>query len=390
MKQESSPSSIDAASASPLPLQATPLAISKASLWRRGFLAILYCIAALMGALAIAWACGAIYFDGPLHSSGGNAALALFWLALVLSVACSGLFARRLLLVARACWLASLRGRLAAILALWLAVLFPWLAIRPTGERDWPAQWAQTASAEVVDDEVTLHNVRHFSYQAGGGTDEAIASTAVAHWETRQVHLSNLQGVDLFLTYWGSPFIAHSIVSFDFGVDGHVAFSVETRADRSQAYSPIAGLYRQYELIYVVADERDVIRLRTSYRKGEEVYLYRLKIAPDAARIRFKEYLAKINALHSAPEFYNVITANCTTSIRAQIAAADRLPLNWRLLLNGTMDAWLYHSGALKPDGLSFNELKERAHINPQAKAAGDASDFSERIRWGVPGFDCR
>lgn len=164
-------------------------------------------------------------------------------------------------------------------------------------------------------------------------------------------------------------------------------FSIEARLESGEEYSTLGGLYRRCELVCVCADERDVVRLRSNFRQGEEVYLYRTTATPAKARERFREYLATLNALHAHPRWYNAVATNCTTTIRTQHAAAERAPWDWRILLNGFMDKMLYEHGQLASDGLPFEELKTRAHINAAARAAGDAADFSARIRAGRPGF---
>ncbi len=322
-------------------------------------------VAWLVGLLLAAWAFGAIWYDGPLGNpfgnNTGNLLLGLFWLVLV------GLALWR---VRRYGW--------AVAAALWLAVLLPWLQQKPTDDRDWPPELDRTAWAEQDGDRITLHNVRDFIYRKGAAPEP--------RWVERTVHLHNLRGMDLFQTYWGSAWIAHTIVSFDFGSEGHLAFSIETRPDRTETYSAIAGLYRRYELIYVVAEERDVIRLRTNYRKDEEVYLYRLRVSAQDARHRFLGYITELNVLHQSPRFYNVLTANCTTSIRSQTAPWERPPFHWQMLLNGKLDGWLYGQGAIVSGGLPFAELKERSHINAKGHAADADPAYSERIREGLPG----
>ena len=227
-----------------------------------------------------------------------------------------------------------------------------------------------TREGEVV----TLHNVRNFDYRS--------EEDFTPRYELRRLDMRNLRGLDLFITYWGSPYMAHPILSFDFGKDGHVCFSIETRPERGEEYSALGGLYRRFELTYVVADERDVVRLRTNFRKGEEVYLYRLK-AP-FVRQGFLEYIRTVNELHEAPRWYNAITDNCTSAIRHQRAAAERPPWNWRMLANGYGDELLYERGSIDRS-LPFAELKRRSHINARATAANDAPDFSARIREGLP-----
>jgi hypothetical protein len=180
--------------------------------------------------------------------------------------------------------------------------------------------------------------------------------------------------------------MGHPLVSFDFGAGGHLAFSIEIRPEKGESFHPVASLYRQYELIYVPADERDVVGVRSIHRAKESVYLYRVKATPEEARQRLLQYVARLNQLHERPEWYNVVTANCTTSIRAQSPQVDRLPWDWRILFNGTADAMLYERGGLDQT-YPFEELKRRSRINDAARAAGNAPDFSTRIRQGLPGF---
>jgi hypothetical protein len=181
--------------------------------------------------------------------------------------------------------------------------------------------------------------------------------------------------------------MAHPIISFQFADAPPVCFSIETRKKTGQSYSAIGGLYRQYALVFIVADERDVMRVRTNFRKGEDVYLYRTSLTADQARERFTEYLLSINQIRVKPRWYNAITTNCTTSIRHQHPSAERSPWDWRMLLNGKMDEMLYESKAIETANLPFLELKQRSLINPTAKAAGDNPRFSELIRASHPGY---
>ncbi|HEY5893353.1 MAG TPA: DUF4105 domain-containing protein [Chthoniobacterales bacterium] len=250
------------------------------------------------------------------------------------------------------------------------------LSIQPSNNRDWPPELARTAFADVAGDAV-----RNFDYRKD--------APPVENWETRTVHLSNLRGADFFLNYWSSSWIAHPILSFDFGPEGHIAFSIETRPDKHESYSTLGGLYRRFELIYVVADERDVIRVRTNYRDnghGEDVYLFKLQTHPNRLPKRFLEYIEQLNELYQTPRFYNVISHNCTTSILAQTTQKSRLPADWRVLLNGKMDEWLEQLGAFKST-LPLDRAETKRQYRRAAKAADEAPDFSARIRAGVPGF---
>ncbi len=117
------------------------------------------------------------------------------------------------------------------------------------------------------------------------------------------------------MDYWGSPWIAHTILSFDLGGGEHIAFSIETRKQGGQTYSSIRGFFRQYTLISVVSDERDLVRLRTNFRHGEDVYLFHTKATPQFARALFINYIGLTNRLHDKPQWYNAVTHNCTTEI---------------------------------------------------------------------------
>ena len=151
-----------------------------------------------------------------------------------------------------------------------------------------------------------------------------------------------------------------------------------------EQYSAVRGFFRYYELIYTVSDERDVVRLRTNYRKGEETYLFHTRATPEHARATFLNYLKKINRIRNRPEWYNALTNNCTTNI-ATLAGEPQF--DWRVVLNGHADQMLYERGDLATGNLPFTQLKEQAHINTAARAANDAPDFSRRIREGRPGF---
>ena len=205
----------------------------------------------------------------------------------------------------------------------------------------------------------------------------------------RTVRLSKLTRVDLFLCYWGSPWLAHPFVSFQFEDADPVCFSIETRMEHGEAYSTLGGLYRRYELIYVVAEERDLVRLRTDYRKGEDVYLFRIKIGAERTRQLFRDYLQVVNEMHETPRFYNVVTSNCTTNIQTHMVATSETPRpwDWRILLPGKLDEMIYTREGFVSE-LPLSDLKTRCLVNPTANRIGNAPDFSRLIRSGIPGFD--
>jgi hypothetical protein len=254
-----------------------------------------------------------------------------------------------------------------------------WLTIPPSNNRDWQPDVAVLPSATISGDTVTIHNIRNCDYRSETDYD--------CRYYDRTFDLARLKSVDLFLVYWGSPYIAHTMFSFGFEGQGQVCFSIETRKEKGEAYSAIKGFFKQYELTYVVADERDVVRLRTNYRK-EDVYLYRLKAEPALIRKVFLDYLRQVNRIHDRAEWYNALTSNCTTNIWGHIAPYVRnARFDWRILGNGFLDKMIYERGTVDTS-LPFAELKKLSYINPRARQADGDPGFSLRIREGLPGME--
>jgi uncharacterized protein DUF4105 len=266
-----------------------------------------------------------------------------------------------------------------AVLCAGLAVL--WSSLAPTNDRDWQTDLAVLAYATAAGSKVTVHNIRNFDYRTE--TDYTPA------YYDKTFDLRELRSVDIVTSYWSGPAIAHVFVSFGFPGDDYLAISIEVRKPKGERYSTLKGFFRQYELIYIVADERDLIRLRTNYRRDppEDVYIYRLKGSSEDGRWLFRRFMAEINALRTQPEFYNTLTTNCTTNIWMNAGVnADRVPLSWKILASGYLPEYLYEQGRLETMGLSFSELQQRAHVNAHAQAADKAADFSRRIRAGGEG----
>ena len=317
--------------------------------------------------LLLVWAGAALYFD---FSYPSLRAIAAIFFALI---------AIAMFLVIKQRWL-----RIAALLGCFALVVAWWFSLQPSDDRAWQADVDRTAWAETNGDQVTLHNVRNCDYRA--------ESDYTCQWEIKTVDLSQIRGIDLFFTHWGSPWIAHPILSFQFGDKDHIAFSIETRKEIGESYSAIRGFFRQYELIYTIAEERDVVRLRTNYRTGEEVSLYHIKAGPNRSRAVFLQYIKSVNELHGHPEWYNALTSNCTTNLYEDVAAADGTKQNaWasklRIPLNGKDDEKAYARGAIAGN-LPFPEMQRRALINPAAKAADHSPDFSILLRKDRPGFE--
>lgn len=314
-------------------------------------------------ALAV-WIFGFIWFSLPTPGGGiPNGALAILWF--------SALVAIPLLIGDR-------KKRRLGIVGLFLLPLVCRAFIRPSNDRDWVPACAETPYAEVSGDTVNIHHFRSFDYAPDG--------SPVSHWSDRTFDLRNLRAMDVFMTHWASEWAGHPIFSFDFGPQGHLAFTIEARLEKGESYSLVKALYRQYELTYIPCDESDAVRVRTNFREKEDVHLYRTVATPEKARMRFLEFIKTMNELREKPRFYNVITSNCTTAVRAQMM--DHFPMDWRVIMNGKLDELLYERGLLESEGLPFEKLRERTYINPVAREIPGKEAFSEQIRKGLPGFE--
>jgi hypothetical protein len=316
-------------------------------------------VLSMLVAIGVAWAVLALWLDGP--QSRTLAGMLVVGLVIVTIL---------LLTLVRP----MLRGLAVAVLLIVIVVLW-WSSIPPSNSRDWTPDVARTARATFDGSHVTIQNVRNFNYRSENDYDQ--------RWETRTYDLDRIQGLDLFISFWGPTEIAHTIVSWDFDDGQHLAISIETRKEKGESYSALRGFFRHYELYYVVADERDLVGLRTNHR-GEQVYLYRVRVPPAQARALLVDYLDEVNSLADHPEWYNALTQNCTTTIRGHtqhIGAAGSF--DWRMLVNGHLDELLYERGQIDTS-LPFAEIKVRSDITDKAKAADDSPDFSAKIRQGL------
>lgn len=229
----------------------------------------------------------------------------------------------------------------------------------------------------IIDgDTVRITGVRNFDYRS--------RNDFTARYEERTIQLSHLTHLDFFVSYWSEGLVGHTFLSFIFDNAPPLSISIETRPEVGEGFNPVASLFKQFELIYVVGNERDLVKVRTNYR-GETVYLYRLNTSPDDARRLLTIYLERINELADRPEFYHLLSNSCTINIIRYANAAGRTGrFDIRHLLNGMIDSYLYYSGRVDTT-LPFDELRRRSLINEVAQAAGDAPDFSDRIRASLP-----
>ena len=259
-----------------------------------------------------------------------------------------------------------------ALLVVW------WLRIPASNLRDWQPEVSVTPWATIEGESVTIHGVRNLGYRTE--TDFA------PNWEDRTYDLSKLDSADLIAVYWAGKPIAHIMLSFGFEGKDYLAISIETRKERGESYSTIAGFFKQYELVYIVADERDLIRVRTNYRQPQEdVYIYRLRTPRANIRRIFLDYIKTMNELHERPGFYNTLTTNCTTGALIHTRVnPETPPLSWKILLSGYVPDYAYELGRIDTTR-PFPELERMSKVNERAHAADKDPAFSQRIREGLP-----
>jgi hypothetical protein len=313
----------------------------------------------LCRALLILWATLAIYYSN------------LPWPALRLALAIA--FAA---FAVWAIWVAPGRRMFVALIALYLGIVAWWISISPSHDRQWRQEVAVMPRAVIDGDRVLLTGVRNFDYRT--------RDDFTVHYEERELSLSHLTGIDFYVSYWSEGPVGHTFLSFIFDDAPPLSISIETRPEVGEGFAPIASLFKQFELIYVVGDERDIVGVRTNYRR-ETVYLYHMNTSPEMARRLLLIYLTRINELAEQPEFYHLLSNSCTINIIRYANAAGRVGgYDIRHLLNGLIDGYLYDSGRINTS-LPYEELRRRSLINEAAQAADGAADFSERIRVSLP-----
>ncbi len=260
-------------------------------------------------------------------------------------------------------------------LAIWLGLLVItiawWFSLRPRSDGDWAVGMEVLPRAEVAGDTLHVRQFRNFSYSESG--------EPVIRYEERTYDLAKLLSLDYFLAHWSGPVVAHTLVSFGFDDGQFLCVSVEARRQRWQSYSPLRGLFRSYELMFVLGDERDIVRLRTNVRR-ERVYMYRMRMTPQHLRRLLLDYVSRIEMLAAQPHWYNSLTSNCTTNLFYNRHANAPWWLKPNIFLNGFSARAMYRLGFLD-DSLPYKELQARCSIRERALAAGDAENFSQKIR---------
>ncbi|WP_367607646.1 DUF4105 domain-containing protein [Legionella sp. W05-934-2] len=311
----------------------------------------------------ILWAAGALYYiklDLPLSYVNG---------VLSISFTLFGIWVF---------WLEKTKRWVRGYYLLYIGLLISWWSLMtPSHDRPWLKEVAVMPKAYINGDTVRITGVRNFDYRS--------RDDFTVKYEERTVQLSHLVGLDLYISYFMPGPVGHTFVSFIFDNAPPLSVSIETRPEIGESFAPIASMFRQFELIYVVGDERDIVRVRTNFR-NEQVYLYRIRMSKQKLRELFLVYLRRINELADNPEFYHLLSNSCTINIIRYANKAGRVGrIDFRHYLNGLIDSYFYSQGQLKPTDIPFVELRQQSNINKKAQQANDSTDFSQKIRSGLP-----
>jgi hypothetical protein len=273
------------------------------------------------------------------------------------------------------------RVKALAVFAVLYGGLVLWFSLIPaSNDRQWQPDVARTVFAEIDGDLVTIQNVRNFRYRSIDDYEEA--------WEARSYDLSGLRTLDIFFSYWGPTNIAHTMLSFGFEGGTYLCVSVEVRKEIGETYAPMRSFFKNFEIIYLLADERDLVALRTNHR-GEDVYLFPRPFSPAQIRALLEDILARANGLHEKPEYYRTVRDNCTTSLIGHINKIREEPvkMNLSVLMNGWLPRLAYDQETI-PNDAPFEEVMRRFAISERGRAYGDGPDYSSRIREGVGDLD--
>lgn len=258
-----------------------------------------------------------------------------------------------------------------ALVAVWYFTIFP------SNDRIWAPQYSKLATATIDGDRVTLHNYRILEPGPNGVLRETYVD--------RTFDVSKLVRADLIMSYWGPTEIAHALVSFEFSDGRYVAESIEVRRRASQkGFNMISSLFRNFELIYVVGNERALIGAGI-LDDHHRLYLYRTNMSPQRARALFLRYANKLNSLAAHPEWYNAITDNCTTGIYMHLREIPPPPpFSITILLNGYLPEYVYQHGSLDRS-IPWEQLNRLCDIKQIGREAYFSPDFSRIIRQQVP-----
>ncbi len=317
------------------------------------------------------WAWGSLFVSVPF--------LAWTFLAVHFQLGALGwwVYALPVLIAGMVLWASTMGAKRAwAVLGIMVVmVAVGWAQVHPLQNRDWAPELSRGVQANIDGSVVQLKNVRDFRWRT--------RDDGKARWITKTVDLDKLEHVDFIRTTWASEAIAHTMISFGFSDGQYVVFSAEIRREKHEKFSELGGFFKKFELVLIGATEEDIVKLRT-HARNEDVSIYRLTMTPEQRRSLFLSYVGLGNDLAAQPRWYQTITTNCTTVIwKLARAVAPGLPMDWRILLSGYTQDYLYDLGVIAHDR-PLDEIKAKAHVTEKARALPDGADYSVAIRQGL------
>ncbi len=245
----------------------------------------------------------------------------------------------------------------------------------PSNARQWRPEHTLTSYAVFrKDSQIELHNVRNCSYLS--------SDTFVLDYQDQSFSLGDIQSVDfVVMPFNDRPELAHTMLSFSLAGGGYLGVSVEIRKEVGESYDPLKGLLNEYELIYIIGEERDLLTLRACHQKSE-VFIYPTKATPEQSQELFQDILKRTNRLAAQPEYYNTITNNCTVNLARHVnnLFPKRVPNDLSLLLTGYSPELAYNLGLLEGTG-SFVQVQEYARAEELIRKYEHDPDFSRKIR---------
>lgn len=343
---------------------------------KREFLAalgmgLLHSTFSLFVILSSIWLCFAVWVQEPLGWLISRILIGI-WIAFAMSIlgfyATQHFFSRKIDVI--------------IYIIVFIFSLFWYFSLEPRQDRDWSPEVAKILSYDREGDTVTLHHIRNFTWHKDGTFDE--------HWESRDIDLNQINGVNIITSYWMGPQIAHTLVSFDFENAKPLTFSIEIRKEKSEEFSAIGGFFRKYEVSLVAADEKDIVYTRSNIR-GEQVYFFPVNMPKAEMKALFEEYLHKADQLQKHAKWYNTLTTNCTTLVFDMVQAVSKkhLPTDYRLLASGYLPNYLYDLGAINQNW-DIKTWYKHAHVNPRTDEYEQfkhktSANYSKVIRLGLP-----
>ncbi|KUJ79237.1 hypothetical protein AVO44_08340 [Ruegeria profundi] len=255
-------------------------------------------------------------------------------------------------------------------------VLIWWQTLQPPSEGDWAKELSRQVTGQIEGDILTLDNVRAFEWRTAEDYDQA--------WLRETYDLTKLETLDLFLSYWGDPRMAHFMLSFGFNDGEYLAWSIEVRRTKTGSYSPVADFFKANPLVILASKEFDVVGMRSNIWKND-VHIFRLDVPKERLKPLLEVYVADANHLAETPVWYNSIFTNCTTVMtRTTRALGIKIPHDWRIIVNGYLPEFLHEQGYLNAN-YTIEELRERGRIADRVAVSGLGKDYSRAAREGVP-----